>query len=86
MVRKGGVVRLTIDLPDESAERLRTQAGLRGMKLEDLLRDIACQTADEAIEPQDAHLAVERILEIRKRVKPDPEGWTIRQYIEYGRR
>ena len=65
------VVRLTIDLPDESAERLR---------------DIACQTADSAIEPQDVHEAVERILEIRKRMKPDPEGWTIRQYIEYGRR
>ena len=27
-----------------------------------------------------------RILEIQKRVKPDPEGWTSRDYINYGRR
>ena len=27
-----------------------------------------------------------RILEIQKRVKPDPEGWTSRDYINHGRR
>ena len=26
-----------------------------------------------------------RILEIQKRVKPDPEGWTSRDYINLGR-
>ena len=29
--------------------------------------------------------AAARILEIQKRVKPDPEGWTIRDYIDRGR-
>ena len=33
-----------------------------------------------------AKAAVERIREIQKHVKPDPEGWTIRDYINYGRR
>ena len=30
--------------------------------------------------------AAEGILELQKQVKPDPEGWTIRDYIDYGRR
>jgi hypothetical protein len=35
---------------------------------------------------QKAQAAAARILEIQKRVKPDPEGWTIRDYIDHGRR
>jgi hypothetical protein len=35
---------------------------------------------------QSAQAAAARILEIQKRVKPDPEGWTIRNYIDHGRR
>jgi predicted DNA-binding protein len=34
---------------------------------------------------QRAQAAAERIREIQKRVKPDPEGWTIKDYINYGR-
>lgn len=30
--------------------------------------------------------AAERILELQKNVKPDPEGWTNRDYIDHGRR
>lgn len=33
-----------------------------------------------------AREAVRRILELRKDVKPDPDGLTIRDYIEMGRR
>ncbi|HTV69214.1 MAG TPA: type II toxin-antitoxin system prevent-host-death family antitoxin [Rhizobiaceae bacterium] len=33
-----------------------------------------------------AREAVERIRELRKSVKPDPDGLTIRDYIEMGRR
>ncbi len=33
-----------------------------------------------------ARAAAEAIREIRKRVKPDPDGLTIRDYIEMGRR
>jgi hypothetical protein len=35
---------------------------------------------------EEAQAAIARILEIQKRVKPDPEGWMIRDYISYGRR
>jgi hypothetical protein len=30
--------------------------------------------------------AVARIREIQERSKPDPEGWNVRDYINYGRR
>jgi hypothetical protein len=32
-----------------------------------------------------AKAAVDRILAIQERSKPDPDGWTIRDYIDYGR-
>jgi hypothetical protein len=34
---------------------------------------------------QMAPAAAARILEIQKRMKPDLEGWTIRNYIDHGR-
>jgi hypothetical protein len=34
---------------------------------------------------QKAEAAAARIREIQERVKPDPEGWTARDYINYGR-
>jgi len=35
---------------------------------------------------QKAQAAAAHILEIQKRVKPDPAGWTIRDYVNLGRR
>lgn len=32
---------------------------------------------------QRVQIAAAQILEIQKRVKPDPEAWTIRNYIDY---
>ena len=40
-------------------------------------------TPDQIQQPQ---AAAQRIREIQKRSLPDPEGWTIRDYIHYGRR
>lgn len=36
-------------------------------------------------EEEKMNAAVNRILELQKHVKPDPEGWTIKDYINYGR-
>jgi hypothetical protein len=33
-----------------------------------------------------ARVAARELLELRKKVKPDPDGLTIRDYIELGRR
>jgi len=40
---------------------------------------------DEKAEALRAQAAAARILEIQSRVRPDPEGWTIRDYIDQGR-
>lgn len=83
------MMNLTIELPDESAARLQQQAALRGVSLKELLESMAQEKASEmenAAGLRDKLDAVQSILEIQKRVKPDPEGWTIRDYIEHGRR
>ncbi len=36
-------------------------------------------------DPDSAQEAIARILELQKHVKPDPEGWTVKDYINYGR-
>jgi hypothetical protein len=38
---------------------------------------------NEKLSPSEAFA---RILELQKQVKPDPEGWTVKDYIAYGRR
>ena len=42
--------------------------------------------ADDAEERRKRAEAGARLLELQKHVKPDPEGWTSRDYINYGRR
>ncbi|MFN7938556.1 MAG: hypothetical protein U0R19_34830 [Bryobacteraceae bacterium] len=83
------MLNLTIELPDDSAARLEQQAALRGVSLKQLLESIAQEKAHEMEQAaclNDKQAAVQSILEIQKRVKPDPEGWTIRDYIDHGRR
>ena len=36
--------------------------------------------------PRSPQEAAERIREIQQRTKPDPESWTVKDYINYGRR
>lgn len=38
------------------------------------------------IEESEVDDAVKRILELQRHVKPDLEGWTMKEYINYGRR
>ena len=76
-----------IELSDEQAAALRAKAAAQGLTLEDWLRQMAAQdehSADAARQSKQAAAAT--ILELQKHVKPDPEGWTIRDYINYGRR
>lgn len=83
------MLNLTIELPDDSAARLQREAALHGLSLKELVEAMARERAHEIERPGDQegkHAAVRSILEIQKRVKPDPEGWTIRDYIEHGRR
>jgi hypothetical protein len=76
---------VTINLSDEHAAELKQKAMAQGLTLEGWLQKLADQEA-----PLDktarARAAADRIVAIQKRTKPDPEGWTIRDYIDNGRR
>ena len=81
-------MRQVIELSDESAELLRRQAEAHGLTVEAWVEELAREKArgdDVQSSGKRAATAAARILEIQKRVKPDPEGWTVRSYIDYGR-
>ena len=73
-----------IHIPDEQAAVLTAKAAAQGLSLEAWLKKMANEEpTPEQI--QQAQAAASRIREIQKRSLPDPEGWTIRDYINYGR-
>ena len=79
----------TIELSDESAALLKQQAAAHGLSLDEWVQALAREKArTDEVQPgwQKAQAAAARILEIQKRVKPDPEGWTVRDYINVDRR
>jgi len=76
---------VTIHLPDQQAEALQAKATAEGLTLEHWFQKIAEREAPIA-PGERARAAAARIREIQQRTKPDPEGWTIRYYIDYGRR
>jgi len=73
-----------IELPDDQAAALNAKAAAQGLTLTAWLRTLAELDASPQT-PRSAKEAVERILELQKNVKPDPEGWTVKDYINYGR-
>lgn len=73
-----------IELPDNQAEALRAKAAAQGLTLEDFFRRLA-EDPPSATRPRTPQEAVARILELQKHVKPDPEGWTVHDYINSGR-
>ncbi|MGO9517048.1 MAG: hypothetical protein ACLPND_08400 [Candidatus Korobacteraceae bacterium] len=82
-------MRQTIELSDESAALLRRQAEAHGLTVDAWVEELAREKArvdDVQSSRQKAEVAAARILEIQEHVKPDPEGWTIHNYIDYGRR
>jgi hypothetical protein len=83
-----------LDWPPDVVERLTEEAQHVGISLDAyVLRTVLQQknaqeatSADEAERLRKRQEAATRILDIQSRVKPDPEGWTSRDYINYGRR
>jgi hypothetical protein len=75
---------VTIELSDQQAATLTAKAAAEGLTLEAWLKKLA----DEAsrVPARSRKEAVARIREIQARSKPDPEGWKVRDYINYGRR
>ncbi len=75
---------VTINLPDQQAAALEAKARAHGLTLEDW---ISRKLGDEEIEPpvRSPQEAAAHIRQLQKQVKPDPEGWTVRDYIDFGR-
>jgi hypothetical protein len=81
------------DWPPDVVDRLTEHARKKGLSLDAYLLQAVLQRKDsKGAPPDDAEKrckraeAGARILEIQQRVKPDPEGWTSRDYINYGHR
>ena len=73
-----------IELPDQQAAALMRRAAAQGLTLEAWLKNLADEEAPSAA-PRSPHEAAARILQLQKRVKPDPEGWTVHDYINHDR-
>ena len=73
-----------IELPDQQAAALMARAAAQGLTLEAWLTRLADEEAPSAA-PRSPQEAAARILRLQKRVKPDPEGWTVHDYINHDR-
>ena len=86
----------TIQISDKSAALLAQQAAARGVTLEAWIEKLASEMAQDENSSFDdrsgsniqhrSKSLVEQMRELRSQIKPDPEGWTVRDYIDYGRR
>ena len=82
-----------LDWPSDVVERLTEEAHRKGISLADyILETILRQKGSNGAANDEVEISRKRreaaaqIAEIRERVKPDPEGWTSRDDIKYGRR
>jgi len=69
---------LTIELPSDTEAALEARAKQAGLPIE----RYALQLLQRNLS---AEVAARRMIEIRESVKPDPEGWTSRDYVDHGR-
>ena len=73
-----------IELPDRQAKVLTARAAALGLTLKEWLRRLADEEA-MSFPPLAPREAAARILQLQLRVKPDPEGWTVHDYIDRDR-
>ena len=78
-----------LDWPSDIVDRLAEEARKKGLSLDEYLLATILQRKNAGDETEIRRKRAEagaRILELQKSVKPDPEGWTSRDYINVGRR
>lgn len=76
-----------IEIPDQQAAALKAKAAAQGLTLEGWIQKLAEQEAPPGQDQRTtAQAAATGILEMQKHVKPDPEGWTVHDYIDHGGR
>ena len=73
--------------PEQEAQ-LALIATTAGTDAERLVRDAALRLLEETAAHRGLRpgSALAEMRALRARVKPDPEGWTTRDYVNYGRR
>jgi hypothetical protein len=73
--------------PEQEAQ-LAQMATKTGTAPEQLVQNAALRLLEEAVgsRPVTPGGVVAEMRALRARVKPDPEGWTTRDYVRYGRR
>jgi hypothetical protein len=69
-------------------KRLTQIAANAGTDPERLVKDAALRLLEQQAgsPPLAAGSVVDEMRALRARIKPDPEGWTTRDYIQFGRR
>jgi hypothetical protein len=81
-----------IDIPDQQAAALSAKAAAQGMTLESWFQKVAEKEAGRTDVRESSHSkgqhrsVVEEMRKLRASIKPDPEGWTTRDYVNFGRR
>jgi hypothetical protein len=73
-----------IELPDRQAAALKAKAAAQGLTLAAWLTQLADAEVPPAA-PRSPREAAARILQLQERVKPDPDGWTVPDYINRDR-
>ncbi len=73
-----------IEIDDDLAAALKATAALQHLKLEDWFRTLTGAPVPSR-DAQRRQAAAARIREISQRAKSDPEGWTVRDYIDHNR-
>jgi len=73
--------------PEQEAQ-LAKLATYAGTDAEGLVKDAALRLLEQtaATPPLPAGSVVAEMRALRARIKPDPEGWTTRDYVQHGRR
>ena len=73
-----------IELSDQQGAALKAKAAAQGLTLEAWLNKLADEELPSST-PRSPQEAAARILQLQSRVKPDPEGWTVHDYIDRDR-
>lgn len=82
---------MEVHFTPEQEARIAQVAANAGLDPEELVKEVTLRLLLEAEPgsarktPPSAQAAAMHILELQKHVKPDPEGWTVKDYINYGR-
>jgi hypothetical protein len=76
------------DFTPEQEKRLKEIAADAGTDPERLVKDAALRLLEREAGSHDLPVGsvVDEMRALRARIKPDPEGWTTRDYIRHGRR